>query len=304
MPSPSFSLNIGLMEARLRKFLGTDTLLSYWLLLPTLVFIGVFFLMPLFNAIMLAFRADNGAFTLDYFKKMVADVRFIETLKYTFLLAVTIVPLQLITALAMALLVNTGFRGSRFFLYLFALPLGISDLAAGLIWLSIFTQHGFLNSILYSLGIIERPIYFISYQNIGLTFLAVVVAEHWRATAIVLVILVAGLQMISKDYLEAAEVLGARGWRKVWYVVLPMLKPSLQSALIIRTIFALQTFAVVLALAGDIIPVLSGEAYFWHFLYRNSHIASAYAVFLMVISIGMTWFYLRFLRSRMEVIRG
>ena len=292
------------MDVRLRKFLGTDTLLPYWLLLPSIVFIGIFFLMPLFNAIMLAFRADNGAFTLDYFKKMVADVRFIEALKYTFFLAITIVPLQLITALAMALLVNTGFRGSRFFLCLFALPLGISDLAAGLIWLSIFTQHGFLNSILYSLGIIERPIYFISYQNIGLTFLAVVVAEHWRATAIVLVILVAGLQMISKDYLEAAEVLGAQGWKKVWYVILPMLKPSLQSALIIRTIFALQTFAVVLALAGDIIPVLAGEAYFWHFLYRNSHIASAYAVFLMVISIGMTWFYLRFLRSRMEVIRG
>jgi multiple sugar transport system permease protein len=292
------------MNARLRQLLGTDTFLPYWLLLPSFVFIGVFFLMPLFNAILLAFRSDTGVFTLEYFKRMVGDVRFIETLKYTFLLTVTIVPLQVITALAMALLVNAGFKGSRFFLYIFALPLGISDLAAGLIWLSIFTQHGFLNSILYALGIIDKPIYYISYQNIGLTFLAVVVAEHWRATAIVMVILVAGLQMISKDYMEAAEVLGARGWRKVWYVVLPLLKPSLQSALIIRTIFALQTFAVVLALAGDIIPVLSGEAYFWHFLYRNSHIASAYAVFLMAISIGMTWGYLRFLRSRMEVIRA
>lgn len=289
---------------KVRKFLGTDTFLPYWLILPTLIFIGIFFLMPLFNAIILSFRSDTGSFTLEYFKSMVEDVRFIEALKYTFFLALTIVPLQLITALAMALLVNTGFRGSRFFLYVFALPLGISDLAAGLIWLSIFTQHGFLNSILYSLGLIHRPIYYISYQNVGLTFLAVVVAEHWRATAIVMVILVAGLQMISKDYLEAAEVLGARGWKKVWYVILPLLKPSLQSALIIRTIFALQTFAVVLALGGDIIPVLAGEAYFWHFLYRNSHIASAYAVVLMAISIAMTWFYLKFLRSRMEVIRG
>ena len=82
-----------------------------------------------------------------------------------------------------------------------------------------------------------------------------------------------------------------------------MLKPSLQSALIIRTIFALQTFAVVLALAGQITPVLAGEAYFWQFLYRNPHVASAYAVLLMVISIAMTWVYLRYLRSRTEVIR-
>ncbi len=260
-------------------------------------------MMPLFNAVVLAFHGEKG-FTLEYFKKMVYDTRFLDALKYTFFLAITIVPLQLVTALAMALLVNTGFRGSRFFLYLFALPLGIADLAAGLIWLSIFTQHGFLNSILYSLGIIHRPIYYISYQNIGLTFLTIVLAEHWRATAIVLVILVAGLQMISKDYLEAAEVLGARGWKKIWYVILPLLKPSLQSALIIRTIFALQTFAVVLALAGDIIPVLAGEAYTWHFQYNNSHVASAYAVFLMAISIGMTWGYLRFLRSKVEVVRG
>jgi len=291
------------VNERLRKLLGTDSLLPYWLLLPTLIFIGVFFLMPLFKAVSLAFYGDTG-FTLDYFKKMVSDVRFFDALKFTFLFAVTIVPLNVATALAMALVLNTGFRGSRFLLYIFALPLGIADLAAGLIWLSIFTHRGFLNSILYALGIIDGPIHYLSYQNINYTFLSVVAAEHWRATAIVMVILVAGLQMISRDYLEAAEVLGARGWKKIWYVILPLLKPSLQSALIIRTIFALQTFAVVLALAGQITPVLAGEAYFWQFLYRNSHVASAYAVLLMVISIAMTWVYLRYLRSKTEVMRG
>ena len=283
--------------------MGTDTLLPYWLLLPTLIFIGIFFLMPLLEAVGLAFRGDAG-FTLDYFKKMISDVRFLDALKFTFLFAITIVPLQVGTALAMALLLNSGFRGARFFLYIFALPLGIADLAAGLIWLSIFTHRGFLNSILCALGIIERPIHYLSYQNINYTVLSVVAAEHWRATAIVMVILVAGLQMISKDYLEAAEVLGARRWKKIWYVILPLLKPSLQSALIIRTIFALQTFAVVLALAGQITPVLAGEAYFWQFLYRNSHVASAYAVLLMVISVAMTWVYLKYLKSRTEVIRG
>lgn len=285
------------------KLLGTDTLLPYWLLLPTILFIGVFFLTPLFKAIGLAFYNDTG-FTLAHFKRMVSDVRFFDALKFTFLFAITIVPVQLITALAMALLLNIGVRGSRLFLYIFALPLGISDLAAGLIWLSIFTHRGFLNSMLYAIGIIDKPIHYLSYQNIPFTFLSVVVAEHWRATAIVMVILVAGLQMISKEYLEAAEVLGARGWKKVWYVILPLLKPSLQSALIIRTIFALQTFAVVLALAGQITPVLAGEAYFWQFLYRNSNIASAYAVLLMAISIAMTWVYLRYLRARREAIRG
>jgi len=289
------------MGTKLRRFLGTDTLLPYWLLLPTLAYLLVFFLLPLVNTIGLSFRTDDGAFTAQYFVRMLHDLRFTPALKYTFLLALTIVPLQLITALLIALLVNTGFKGSRFFLYICALPLGISDLAAGLIWLSIFTQHGYLNSILHTLGIIDKPIYFISYQNLGLVFMAIVIAEHWRATAIVLVILVAGLQMISKDYLEAAEVLGARRWQKLWYVILPLLKPSIQSALIIRTIFALQMFAVAVALGGDLIPVLAGESYFWYSLYRDNHMASTYAVLLMVISFLMTWVYLRFLGSKVEV---
>ncbi|RKX69803.1 sugar ABC transporter permease [candidate division WOR-3 bacterium] len=279
----------------------TDRLLPYFLILPTIIYLLIFVFAPLSKAVGLAFLTDEGRFTLGYFERMFSDGRFLEALKYTFLLTITIVPLQLITALLIALLINTRFKGSQLFLYICALPLGIADLAAGLILLSIFTQHGHLNSILYHLGFIEKPFYFISYQHMGFVFLSIVLAEHWRATAIVLVILVAGLQMISKDLLEAADVLGAKPWQKLWHVILPLLKPSLQSALIIRTIFALQMFAVVLALGGEIIPVLAGEAYFWYYIYRNNHISAAYALLLMVISILMTWIYLRFLRTRSEM---
>ena len=289
------------MQEKIRKFLGTNTFLPYWLLLPSLAFMLVFFLVPLINAIGLSFRTNEGAFTTQYFFHMLRDLRFTSALKYTFLLAIAIIPLQAITALLIALLVNTRFRGSRFFLYICTLPLGIADLAAGLIWLAIFTQHGYLNSILCNLGIIQRPIYFISWENTGWVFSAIVLAEHWRATAIVLVILVAGLQMVSKDYLEAAEVLGANPWQRFWHVTLPLLKPSIQSALIIRTIFALQMFAVAVALGGDLVPVLAGESYFWYSIYRNSHVAAAYAVLIMGISILMTWVFLRFLRLKAEV---
>jgi multiple sugar transport system permease protein len=269
---------------------------------PSLVYLLVFFLLPLVNSIGLAFRSDDGAFTVRYFLQMVHDVQFANALKYTFLLVAIIVPLQLVTALFIALLVNTGFKGSRFFLYICTIPLGIADLAAGLIWLSIFAQHGYLNSALYGLGIIDKPIYFISYQNISFVFWAIVIAEHWRATAIVLVNLVAGLQMISKDYLEAAEVLGARPLQKLWHVILPLLKPAIQSALIIRTILALQMFAVAVAIGGNLVPVLAGQSYFWYSLYRSYHMAAAYAVLLMVLSIIITWFYMWFFKPKAEMV--
>lgn len=285
---------------KLRQLLGTDTLLPYGLLLPSILYLILFFVIPLSQAFFVAFQDPSGGWTLEHFRKMMEDFRFNDAVKYTFLLAVTIVPLQLITALLIALLVNLRFRGSQLFLYVCAIPLGLSDLAAGLVWLSIFTDRGYLNSLLHALGLLERPVTILSYEHVDWLFGAVVVAEHWRATAIVLVVLVAGLQMISKDYLEAADVLGANRFQKLWYVILPLLRPSLQAALIIRTIFAFEIFAVVIALAGDFLPVLAGEAFNWYFLYQNLPLASAYAVLIMVISVVITVFYLRFFRLREE----
>lgn len=289
-------------RAGIKGLILSEKALPYWLVLPTVIYVALFFLVPFTQAVSLAFRDSAGQFTSRFFLRMINDIRFGEALKFTLILVATIVPLQLVTALFIALLVHREFRGSRTFLYLCAIPLGISDLAAGLIWFSLFTPHGYINSFLYSLGLIERPIYFLSLQNIPWVVVAIILAEHWRATAIVLVILVAGLQMISRDHLEAAEVFGARGWQKLWYVTLPLLKPSLQSALIIRTILALQVFAVVVALGGRMVPVLAGEAYYWYYLYRNEHVATAYALLLMFISLIFAWAYLRFLRPK-EVAR-
>src|SRR5206468_7303521 len=125
-----------------------------------------------------------------------------------------------------------------------------------------------------------------------------VVAESWRATAIVLVIILAGLQLIPRDYFEAAELFGASRIRRTISVVLPMLRPSLQSALIIRTIFAFQTFAVVLALAGRQLPVLAAEAYSWYANNRDAHLAASYALLLLGLTIVFTFVYLRVLGLR------
>lgn len=275
----------------------TEKILPYLLVLPTVLYLFVFLFNPFLNIFKLAFFNEEG-FTFGYFSSMFQDPRFIDALKYTVLFTITIVPFQLITALLIAIFINTGFRGSKLLLYICALPLAISDLATGLIFLSIFTEYGFLNSILYFMRIINNPIYFLSYENITSVFLSIFIAEHWRATAIVLLILLAGLQMVKKDYLEAAELFGAGFFKKLFYVIIPLLKPSIQSALIIRTIFAFQMFAVVLALSGEIIPVFAGESYFWYYVYRNPNIASAYAILIIIFSLLMTVLYIRLFKIK------
>jgi multiple sugar transport system permease protein len=274
-----------------------ESALPYGLLAPTLIFVTLLIVVPIFQAFLLAFQALDGSFTLEYFQKMASDTSFGDSLRFTFLLLIFIVPLQAVLALVMALLIHTRFKGHTIFLYIFAIPLGISDLAAGIAWLSIFTERGYLNSILSQLGILETPFLFLSYQNLPAVFAAIVVAESWRATAIVMTILLAGLQVIPRDYFEAADVFGANTLKRTLYVVLPLLRPSLQAALIIRTIFAFQTFSVVLVLAGRVIPVLAGESYNWYVAYRNPNIAATYAVLVLIFTVAATWFYLKFLQT-------
>jgi multiple sugar transport system permease protein len=270
------------------------------LLAPTVIFLAVFFAWPMLQALMLAVQDGSGGFSVDPLQQMANDVQFREAVRNTLLLTAVIVPAQVILALVMSLLLMAGLRGGGLFLYAWAIPLGISDLAAGVVWLSIFTDRGYLNSLLVGLGLGETGFPFLSYEHPLSMFLAVALAETWRATALVMVILIAGLQVIPKDYAEAAEVFGASLWQRIRHVTLPLLRPSLQVALIIRTILAFQVFAVVIALAGRNLPVLAGEAYNWYGGYRNPNVAAAYALLIMLFSLINTGIYLRALRVRDE----
>ena len=264
----------------------------YALLAPSLVYLAVFFALPMVNAFGLAFQGDAGGYSLEPIRRMLGDERFGDALTTTLLLVVIIVPIQFVVAMGMALVVNARLKGTDLWLYVFALPLGISELAAGIVWFSVFTEQGWLNSLLTQLGILDRPFIFLDYQRPVLLILTIVVAEAWRATSIIMVILVAGLQGIPRDYLEAADVFGATPWQRVRHVILPLLKPSIRVALILRTILAFQVFATVIALAGSATNVLAGEAYRWYQNLRDARVAAAYASLILILSVVSTILFL------------
>lgn len=245
--------------------------------------------------------------TLDFVQRMLSDYRFGSALGTTLLLIILIIPLQFVLAIIMALVLQAEIRGSSLFLYIFAIPLGISDLASGIVWYAIFTQRGFLNSFLVGSGLLESPFIFIRAGNESWMILAIVIAEIWRATSIVMIIVVSGLQALPRDYVEAGQVFGANLWQRLRYIILPLLKPSLQVALILRTILAFQVFAVVVAIAGrEILTVLSYETYRWYDpqRYNNVNMAAVYAGFIMLLSLGISLFYLRAVRSQEEAVQS
>jgi multiple sugar transport system permease protein len=273
--------------------------LPYLLLLPATLFLCVFFLYPF---VLVAWESvtRGGAVTLENYQRMASHWKFPTAFWNTLLLAALVVPIQLAMALTMASIVTKLEKGRSTLLYIFAIPLGISDLAAGLIWLAIFEQSGFLNSLLHALGVIDRPVLFLSYQNTWVILIAIVLAEVWRATAIMMVILVAGMGLIPKEYGEADEVFGASRWQRFTRVTLPMLKPSLQTALILRVILAFEVFAVVVALGGTQFPVLMSETYEWQFTLQDRGVAAAYAMVILGISVAFTLVILKLLHVPKE----
>ena len=272
----------------------------YALLLPSLLYLVLFFATPMAQAFTLAFQGPDGSFSLVSIQRMVGDASFRSALVTTIVLVVLVIPIQFALAMSMALVINANLRGQGLWLYIYALPLGISELAAGIVWVSIFTQSGWLNSILMGTGIIDRPITWQSAETPWLLIGCVLIGEAWRATSIIMIILVAGLQSIPREFLEAADVYGATTWQKVRRVILPMLRPSLQVALILRTILAFQVFATVIALAGTGLDVLAGEAQRWATDIDNDNVAAAYAGLILLLSLVSAVLFLVLLPTREE----
>jgi multiple sugar transport system permease protein len=273
--------------------------LPYALIAPAVIFLLALFVAPLVQTILLSFQ-DGTSLSLANYQRMATDLNFIPALRNTFALVIVIIPVQLALAIAMGMMVQKLTRGRELVMWIWTIPLAVSDLAAGLVWLAILQNSGYLNTALYELGLLSGPTSWLNSETPLTLFAGIAIAETWRATAIVLIILVAGMQLIPKEYAEAADIFGATPWVKLRKITLPLLKPSIQSALILRTVLAFEVFAVVYALGGRNFPVIVGEAFVWQHENQNYGVAAAYAVFVMAISLVATVVYLVALREKPE----
>jgi multiple sugar transport system permease protein len=278
-------------------------LTPYLLMAPAMLFLAYFLFWPALGAFGIAFQTAQGQWTTANFQALVHDTDFGLSVRNTFILLAIIIPLEFAVALAMAVLAQSRLRGRGFFLYVWSFPLAISDLAAGLVWLSIFTSHGYLNSALQDAHVIQHPVGFLDYNNLPGLIVAVVLAETWRSISLVMVVIMSGIQAIPGDLGEAASILGASAWQRFTKVTLPLLKPTLQVGLMLRTTTAFQVFAVVLALTGSGLPVLATKTATWAYGARNYQMAAAYAVLLLMLSSLATVGYLTFLRTPREVFQ-
>jgi multiple sugar transport system permease protein len=266
--------------------------LPYLLILPAIIYEAFFCGYPILYAITLAFSGNPPA--LIHILQELERLR--EVIFYTVLIIATVIPVQLVVSIFTSIFFLNRFKARELIIYLFILPVAINEVAAALLWYTMLSSSGFLNKLLLELGVIGKPIYFFGYEFRNRTLLAIILTEIWRATALVFTITYAGIQMINREYFEAADVFGFSFWQKLRYVVLPLMKPSIQTALIIRTLFALQIVGPILILGGEYVRVMATEVVYWYSLRMNPYMASAWATLIGCVTLVLSILYIKLIK--------
>jgi multiple sugar transport system permease protein len=216
---------------------------------------------------------------LDNFRQAFwGDPLVLLSLRITTIYAVVSVPLNIVLGLGLALLLNSGIRGLRFYRTAYFLPSVLSGVAVALLWRWVFeNQFGLANSLLASIGL-SGP----NWLGDGTWALpALIIMNIWSVGG-GMIIYLAGLQGIPTDFYEAAEVDGASWWQRFWNITLPLVTPALFFQLVIGVIQALQVFTQPYVMTGG--GPYNSTLFFVLYLYQN-----AFRYFQMGYAATLAW---------------
>jgi multiple sugar transport system permease protein len=284
------------------KLLGRERLWLWLLLAPTLLglLLGAFgsvlasIFISLLNWDLISPPTWAG---LKNYLDLPSDEQFLKSLRITAQFALMYVPSVITLSLCVALLLNRRIRGVGFFRVLFFLPVISSSVAIGLLWTWIYAKdNGLLNYIITALG--GDAVRWLSPKMI---LYSVTIVNVWGAIGEGMIIFLAGLQAVPKDYYEAAKLDGANGFQRLFNITLPLIAPSIFFQAVISTINALQAFEYVYILTrtsggGSNMPTMVFTIYRNGFNYFRMGQASAQALVLAVIIFILTLIYFRLQR--------
>ncbi|MBQ2991010.1 MAG: sugar ABC transporter permease [Clostridia bacterium] len=266
-------------------------LTGFIFLIPMLVFTSVFILYPLFRVIYYSFFSWNGIgrarfVGLDNYMMLPDTEGFWQMVKATIVYAAGVTVLTVAAGYVVALALDTVGKGRinrTFMRVLWFFPCLLSGIIVGIIWHIMYNYNsGLVNYIVTALGF-GRVNWLETY---GLTMGAVIVASVWGQIGMCAVIFLAGLQSISHDLLEAAEIDGASSFQKQKDIIFPIMAPSITINIITTTIAAFKAYelpyTVSNGLPGYSTRILTQRVYFYSFETNKYGIASALSVILVV----------------------
>ncbi|PCI39263.1 MAG: sugar ABC transporter permease [Elusimicrobia bacterium] len=219
---------------------GTQVWINWSFAVPALVLMGLVNVIPIGQAFYFA----------DGFSALPLDTRLVSSLKNTFVFTLATVLIELVLGLAMAMVLLKPLPGRGWVRAAVLIPWALPTAIMAMAWQWIFNaEYGVMGDLLYKIGLVSSP-QIAWLAKPGLAMAACVLADVWKTTPFMALLLMSGLANIPDELYEAAEIDGAGPFRQFCFITLPLLKPTIALAVIFRAIQSFGVFDLVWVLTG------------------------------------------------------
>jgi multiple sugar transport system permease protein len=269
-------------------------------ILPIILFTLAFVLLPVGGTLISSFFREVTFLTKRFvgwgnYQRLLFDPHFWQSFKFTLLFVMVSVSCELFLGMVFALVLNETFKGRGFLRVAILIPWAIPIAISARIWQLVYNyDYGVLNYLVVKLGISSTPVNWLG-SSFG-AFASLVLADVWKTTPFVTIILLAGLAATPQEVYKQALVDGTNFYQRFLKVTLPLLRPVIVVALLFRTIDAARIFDLVYVLTGGgpggSTSSLSLYAYKF-FLAGDFGYGSAVSVIIFMIALALSFLYIR-----------
>ncbi len=296
--------------AKIRKIFDKREMRDAYLFnIPLILLAVIFIIIPVIGTLYASLFRDVSFLPPKFiraenYSRLFADAQFWRSFVFTFLFVLVSVSIELILGMIFALVLNENLRGRGIYRTALLIPWAIPIAISSRLWQLIYNyDYGVLNFFIIKLGISSSPVNWLG-TPAG-AFIAILIADVWKTTPFLAIILLAGLSAIPNELYLQAKIDGANFARRFFSITLPILRPVILVAVLFRTIDAVRIFDIVYVLTGGgpggSTTPLSLYAY-RYYITGDFGFGSASSVFIFISISILSFFYIKVGRFK-EVLK-
>ena len=289
--------------AKLKNAKHNEWMWGYILVAPTVIGLLILNIIPLIQTFILSFQktGDFGSSQwagFENYKRLFSDPAVWQATGNTLKYVLMVIPFIIIFSLLVAVLLNQKIKGKSIYRVIYFLPMVAAPAAVAMVWKWLFnSEFGLINYLLSLIGI-QGP-QWVSDPNFAL--IAIAIVGIWSAVGYNMILLLAGLQEIPKDYYEAASIDGAGSIRQFFSVTLPLVSPSLYFVMVTSIISAFQVFDVIFMMIDKTSMAIESTQSLVYLFYQHSFTVNdkgyGSAIIMLLLAIIMV---ITFIQSKIE----
>ncbi len=290
----------------------TDPIYAAAFIIPTLLVIGFIAFWPLgqtlYNSLFkssLMYPQNRIFVGFSNYGKLFQDSRFLNDLWNTIRFSVWSVGIETLLGILIALMLNREFKFRGLVRAAVLIPWAIPTVVSSQMWRWMYNDnYGIINTLLLSLHIIKQPIVWLGFPATAMP--AIISVDIWKTTPFMILLILAGLQMIPKELYEAARIDGANAWQRFWSITFPIIRPTIGIALIFRTLDAMRVFDIVYVMTKGAANTETISVYNQWTLFTKGFIApffgygSAMSVMIFLIISVFAIFYVKTMKIKLD----